>query len=512
MINCATNQMRRVELLRESLEQSLKNCSKLNNSVSTYSSVMAGVEHQPKAPLCLIFQSPVAAVIQVSGSPKPKSPENSSGSPSHLHQMLFLSSPNKPLRVIVPTSNGCQSAAADSGFEECSSGNENSKDGSGGSVPMMVNGAACSPASSVDSGFASPAATSQLDLLGQPLLNATRSLNTATNTTANSSSSSTSKPPLTPILNWLRITSRRLFTNRRSKDQHQQLDDGSGRKVESSTNFQVPSADGLKSILKKPASGYQQHGGNHMRRNPTRFSLNRSASECADDDDMTVAFNGMVLNKLCGSGQEDSVVFEEDEEMGEEKHGQRGSESSLNTTDNVTTAGESSDEKQDNPPEKRKKRVSFSEHVQARIYRSNSSILGQKKKNEKKKLSKRRRSESENSNSESSCSELTPSVKSSKGSTTASNQAVEQQEHLLLKSDKEIGTLKSSARRDSGIIEDTTEGEDDVMCPATTRPVFSAQTIFPPSWITIQTGQAPRLRRLSHWRGGSARRDRGCLD
>lgn len=31
-----------------------------------------------------------------------------------------------------------------------------------------------------------------------------------------------------------------------------------------------------------------------------------------------------------------------------------------------------------------KKRVSFSEHVQARIYRSNSSILGQKKKNERK--------------------------------------------------------------------------------------------------------------------------------
>lgn len=45
-----------------------------------------------------------------------------------------------------------------------------------------------------------------------------------------------------------------------------------------------------------------------------------------------------------------------------------------------------------------KKCVSFSEHVQARIYRSNSSILGQKKKNEKKNRVKRRRSESENTN------------------------------------------------------------------------------------------------------------------
>uniref|UniRef100_A0A915CR70 Uncharacterized protein n=1 Tax=Ditylenchus dipsaci TaxID=166011 RepID=A0A915CR70_9BILA len=51
------HQMRRVELLRESLEQSLKTVPNLTICVHL---LLA----QPKRPLCLIFQSPVAAVIK----------------------------------------------------------------------------------------------------------------------------------------------------------------------------------------------------------------------------------------------------------------------------------------------------------------------------------------------------------------------------------------------------------------------------------------------------------------
>lgn len=84
MINCA-NQIRRVEMLRESLEQSLKNCAKFNNNDnfipesqnyfaengenSSYSFFSAsnnnnkGIRYRP---LCLLFCSDTSAVIQIS--------------------------------------------------------------------------------------------------------------------------------------------------------------------------------------------------------------------------------------------------------------------------------------------------------------------------------------------------------------------------------------------------------------------------------------------------------------
>lgn len=81
MINCV-NQIRRVEMLRESLEQSLKNCSKFNSTTNdtfvdsqkhenvdaaSYGSYSgSNINTSQRRPLCLLFRSNTAAVIQIS--------------------------------------------------------------------------------------------------------------------------------------------------------------------------------------------------------------------------------------------------------------------------------------------------------------------------------------------------------------------------------------------------------------------------------------------------------------
>jgi len=180
----------------------------------------------------------------------------------------------------------------------------------------------------------------------------------------------------------------------------------------------------LKGILKKSNAIYssqqqlspgQGMGPHHFRRTPTYFALSRSVSDLCEREEVVVsgdegemrsnlvrmnhAFNAMVLDNLCEEGE----VGCEAKELGRVKCASppilessidgSGSLGSLMSADSGDSLGV--DVVAELQP--RKKRVSFSEHVQARIYRSNSSILGQKKKNEKKHRTKRRRSESESS-------------------------------------------------------------------------------------------------------------------
>jgi hypothetical protein len=159
--------------------------------------------------------------------------------------------------------------------------------------------------------------------------------------------------------------------------------------MDSSSSVTSINGSTLKGILKKPraeqrfslSNGSSSSSGGLRR--TTRFVLARSVSECHDEYTAAEAFHGVVLSN-----------FPANEMFGEEE------EEEVNNGGSLASVNEEEEQEDDaaTPPAmsyQRKKRVSFNEHVQARVYRSNSSILGQKKKNEKKSRSKRRRSESE---------------------------------------------------------------------------------------------------------------------
>ena len=145
--------------------------------------------------------------------------------------------------------------------------------------------------------------------------------------------------------------------------------------------YQVQQIPGLKGILKKPKSplGYtisnQTNGILRRSHAATRMLYARSVSECQDEMSLEIDFLEESTDTI-GSGSPSRGFFRVDEEE----------EESSFLTDS------------ESPPAEirpRIKRVSFSEHVQARIYRSNSSINANKKKNEK----RRRRRELKKENS-----------------------------------------------------------------------------------------------------------------
>jgi hypothetical protein len=137
----------------------------------------------------------------------------------------------------------------------------------------------------------------------------------------------------------------------------------------------IPNYPGLKGILKKPKTSLISTVSNGLRRSHAsqRQLFSRSISECHDNSSSHES--GMEFDFLAESN--DTLAesnasspprgiggfFRVDEEEGES-----------DSDEQVIAAAEI---------QSRKKRVSFSEHVQARIYRTGSSIIGQKKKNER---------------------------------------------------------------------------------------------------------------------------------
>ncbi|KAI6215810.1 hypothetical protein M3Y94_00428600 [Aphelenchoides besseyi] len=170
-----------------------------------------------------------------------------------------------------------------------------------------------------------------------------------------------------------------------------------------STTSLSPNGTPLRSILKKAKCPPQPGLGNTtvralsgsvgMHRVPTRYILARSVSECQDDA-------GMLLDASVMAGSfsllDDEVVSMEDlSSVVPTVNG-----TPLSVCAEVDEAAENSDEPE--PPteeQQRKKRVSFNEQVQARIYRSSSSILANKNKQDRRARNRenreRRRAESE---------------------------------------------------------------------------------------------------------------------
>ncbi|KAI1724006.1 protein kintoun [Ditylenchus destructor] len=604
--SCAvTNQMRRVELLRESLEQSLKNLkqqqqhsvrsagngqelstnqSQIENSSGVKKEQFAG---SIRRPLCIIFQSPTTAVIQISGSPHRRatdqvsrfqvspipnappamrlhnssaiySPKTSTSSPIS-RPNPSSSPPSKPLRVIVPQNNPVSALASpppDSGFGTGveSSDNETKAPKTISEEPNSTLQLGCSPASSIDSGFASPAA-GEFILPLSPMLHTTNSTNTYPGTKRpilkyNFPATGHPNPQLAEeqLECGLKFrqrsasecfieASRRLFIGRRSKSEGQDeavreakkqtansiLTAITGRKgglssaktppsclVQHSTAAQNNSTNGLKGILKKPppVPTEPQPAGSALKRTSTRFTgLSRSVSECLGDGDLTQAFNGMVLNQLCNASQNSNSTATQ------------GSDSSINT-EPATNPG-SGDSSQDESakmngddeglePKTRTKRVSFSEHVQARIYRSNSSILGQKKKNEKKQRSKRRRSESESNESSTSVEHSSNDMPKRNGTVKATAEMTQNNNEIGITQNANLQSSESYAenitpfsRRDSGIGEiqeivsssELVESSTPPPTPPVKKPAFSAQANYPCS-ITQNVIASKRVRRL----------------
>ncbi|KAL3074835.1 hypothetical protein niasHS_014280 [Heterodera schachtii] len=160
---------------------------------------------------------------------------------------------------------------------------------------------------------------------------------------------------------------------------------------------------------------------NHLRRVPTRLVLERSVSDSVLDDaaipddqfsalqhSAAAAFNASILRRLSSSSStmspgggllgsfdeqlEDNIVdnkteqFMHQQQQGSNGNGGNNSSSSSScpsscSSETIDTDGSAQSAA---PAPIVKKRVSFSECVHARYFRSNSSILGQKKKNEKK--------------------------------------------------------------------------------------------------------------------------------
>ncbi|KAI6202305.1 hypothetical protein M3Y96_00934100 [Aphelenchoides besseyi] len=170
----------------------------------------------------------------------------------------------------------------------------------------------------------------------------------------------------------------------------------------SSSTSLSPNGTPLRSILKKakcpPQPGLGNttvralSGSSGMHRVPTRYILARSISECQDDAGMLDA------SVMAGSFSllDDEVVSMEDlSSVVPTVNG-----TPLSVCAEVDEAAENWDEPV--PPteeQQRKKRVSFNEQVQARIYRSSSSILANKNKQDRRARNRenreRRRAESE---------------------------------------------------------------------------------------------------------------------
>uniref|UniRef100_A0AC34GNP8 Uncharacterized protein n=1 Tax=Panagrolaimus sp. ES5 TaxID=591445 RepID=A0AC34GNP8_9BILA len=157
-------------------------------------------------------------------------------------------------------------------------------------------------------------------------------------------------------------------------------------------NQTIPSVPGLKGILKKPKSSFTSSASNGLRRSPASSRmLFRSISEChdnfaTDNNNSNSESNGMELDflgesndTLASSSPPRSIggFFNRVDEENESEGGDEDSDSQIIAAAEIQS---------------RKKRVSFSEHVQARIYRTGSSILGQKKKNERRNRCRRNRS------------------------------------------------------------------------------------------------------------------------
>uniref|UniRef100_A0A7E4VUZ8 AAA domain-containing protein n=1 Tax=Panagrellus redivivus TaxID=6233 RepID=A0A7E4VUZ8_PANRE len=142
--------------------------------------------------------------------------------------------------------------------------------------------------------------------------------------------------------------------------------------------YSVPSVPGLKGILKKPKWHFgsaPSDQGNALRRSPatSRLLYARSVSECVDGADFDEDYGNMSISAstetiASSSPPQENLMFRVDEE-------DENTESGLNTAEDSDSADATT------PPATvmRKKRVSFSEHVQARIYRSNSSVAGRDK-------------------------------------------------------------------------------------------------------------------------------------
>jgi hypothetical protein len=149
---------------------------------------------------------------------------------------------------------------------------------------------------------------------------------------------------------------------------------------------QTPIVPGLKGILKKPKSSFTSSASSGLRRSPasSRMLFSRSISECHDNSvssessGMELDFLGESNDTLASSSPPRSVggFFNRVEEENEYEEDE-------DSDSQIIAAAEI---------QSRKKRVSFSEHVQARIYRTGSSIIGQKKKNERRNRCRRIRS------------------------------------------------------------------------------------------------------------------------
>uniref|UniRef100_A0A914Z5A7 Uncharacterized protein n=1 Tax=Panagrolaimus superbus TaxID=310955 RepID=A0A914Z5A7_9BILA len=156
-------------------------------------------------------------------------------------------------------------------------------------------------------------------------------------------------------------------------------------------NQTIPSVPGLKGILKKPKSSFISTVSNGLRRSPASSRmLFRSISECHDnflnDNNSNSESSGMELdflgesNDTLASSSPPRAIggfFNRVDEENESEGGDEDSDSQIMAAAEIQS---------------RKKRVSFSEHVQARIYRTGSSIIGQKKKNERRNRCRRNRS------------------------------------------------------------------------------------------------------------------------
>lgn len=145
-------------------------------------------------------------------------------------------------------------------------------------------------------------------------------------------------------------------------------------------------------IVAAPANG--------LRRAPARYVLSRSISECHDEqvligDDLQLAEDEIVSMEdlTVAGGSPLSVCAEVDEESCESNSSDEPMKpSKCGGVQSLIIALFLAAEQQ------RKKRVSFNEQVLARIYRSNSSIIATKNKQERKLRNRmRRRAESESS-------------------------------------------------------------------------------------------------------------------
>jgi len=226
--------------------------------------------------------------------------------------------------------------------------------------------------------------------------------------------------------------------------------------VSSNSSSLSPNGTPLRSILKKPKLLAPGLGNtcliatstNGARRAPTRYVLARSISECHDEQ--------MFIG--------DEFQFGEDEVISMEDLTVAGGNplSVCAEVDEETYDSNDSDEPtKPTAEQQRKKRVSFNEQVQARIYRSNSSILATRNKQERKLRNRmRRRAESESDQQSLSVDELLriPTIPLQKLSAEEKLEGEDSEENTAADK-KELPPLNE--RRDSGF--DSNDSNDSGM-------------------------------------------------